>query len=86
MLIGLNGGASFPNINTRLTVAITVPWDYPNLSNKSTTTSPFTIVFAQAGSREYILPASHFSAETLANSCSGVIYEYRHPDFCTICR
>ncbi|KAJ7232780.1 amino acid permease/ SLC12A domain-containing protein [Mycena haematopus] len=26
------------------------PWDYPNLSNRSTTTSPFTIVFQQAGS------------------------------------
>jgi AAT family amino acid transporter len=28
----------------------TVPWDYPNLSNKSVTTSPFTIVFKQFGS------------------------------------
>lgn len=27
-----------------------VPWDYPNLSNKSTTTSPFTIVFSEIGS------------------------------------
>ncbi|KAJ6602211.1 amino acid permease-domain-containing protein [Mycena sp. CBHHK59/15] len=27
-----------------------VPWDYPNLSSKSTTTSPFTIVFKEAGS------------------------------------
>jgi AAT family amino acid transporter len=27
-----------------------VPWDYPNLSNKTTTTSPFTIVFREAGS------------------------------------
>lgn len=32
-----------------------VPWDYPNLSNRSATTSPFTIVFKLAGSREYTL-------------------------------
>jgi AAT family amino acid transporter len=31
-------------------VLTTVPWDYPNLSNKSATTSPFTIVFKQFGS------------------------------------
>lgn len=84
-LIGLNGEASLPNINTHLTVVIIVPWDYPNLSNKSTTTSPFTIVFAQAGSRKYIFPVSHISAEGLANSYSSVIYEYRHPNLCTIC-
>lgn len=29
-----------------------VPWDYPDLSNRSTTTSPFTIVFKEAGSSE----------------------------------
>ncbi|KAG6920053.1 hypothetical protein DXG01_010121 [Tephrocybe rancida] len=28
-----------------------VPWDYPNLSNKTTTTSPFTIIFQDAGSK-----------------------------------
>jgi amino acid transporter, AAT family len=27
-----------------------VPWDYPDLSNKSIVTSPFTLVFARAGS------------------------------------
>ncbi|KAG5350497.1 hypothetical protein C0989_010804 [Termitomyces sp. Mn162] len=27
-----------------------VPWNYPNLSNKSITTSPFTIIFREAGS------------------------------------
>ena len=31
-------------------VLTTVPWDYPNLSNKDVTTSPFTIVFKQFGS------------------------------------
>lgn len=31
----------------------TVPWDYPNLSNKSATTSPFTIVFKQFGSSAF---------------------------------
>ncbi|KAF4599728.1 hypothetical protein EYR40_006827 [Pleurotus pulmonarius] len=33
-----------------LTGDFIVPWDYPNLSNKSTTTSPFTIIFEKAGS------------------------------------
>ncbi|KAI0052705.1 hypothetical protein FA95DRAFT_1532626 [Auriscalpium vulgare] len=33
-----------------LLIGLNVPWDYPNLSNKSTTTSPFTIVFKQLGS------------------------------------
>ncbi|KAJ7128964.1 amino acid permease/ SLC12A domain-containing protein [Mycena crocata] len=31
-------------------IGLNVPWDYPNLSSKSTTTSPFTIVFKEAGS------------------------------------
>jgi hypothetical protein len=30
--------------------ALLVPWDYPGLSNKTATTSPFTIVFKQFGS------------------------------------
>ncbi|EGO25175.1 hypothetical protein SERLADRAFT_368585 [Serpula lacrymans var. lacrymans S7.9] len=33
-----------------LLIGLNVPWDYPNLSNKETTTSPFTIVFQEAGS------------------------------------
>ncbi|KZP12388.1 hypothetical protein FIBSPDRAFT_754937 [Athelia psychrophila] len=33
-----------------LLIGLNVPFDYPNLSNKSTTTSPFTIVFSQIGS------------------------------------
>ncbi|KAF9020482.1 hypothetical protein BDZ89DRAFT_1072230 [Hymenopellis radicata] len=33
-----------------LLIGLNVPWDYPNLSNRSTTTSPFTIVFQYAGS------------------------------------
>jgi AAT family amino acid transporter len=33
-----------------LLIGLNVPWDYPNLSNRTTTTSPFTIVFKQAGS------------------------------------
>ncbi|KAF9495287.1 hypothetical protein BDN71DRAFT_1391796 [Pleurotus eryngii] len=33
-----------------LLIGLNVPWDYPNLSNKSTTTSPFTIIFEKAGS------------------------------------
>ncbi|KAI0061399.1 hypothetical protein BV25DRAFT_751208 [Artomyces pyxidatus] len=31
-------------------IGLNVPWDYPNLSTKSATTSPFTIVFKEAGS------------------------------------
>jgi len=37
-------------ILTALLIGLNVPWDYPNLSNRSTTTSPFTIVFKEAGS------------------------------------
>ncbi|KAI6110534.1 amino acid permease-domain-containing protein [Pisolithus croceorrhizus] len=33
-----------------LLIGLNVPWDYPNLSDKTTTTSPFTIVFQLAGS------------------------------------
>ncbi|KAJ7668475.1 amino acid permease-domain-containing protein [Mycena polygramma] len=33
-----------------LLIGLNVPWDYPNLSNRSTTTSPFTLVFKEAGS------------------------------------
>ncbi|KAH9940503.1 amino acid permease/ SLC12A domain-containing protein [Epithele typhae] len=34
-----------------LLMGLNVPWNYPGLSNKETTTSPFTIVFQMAGSR-----------------------------------
>ncbi|KAF5385971.1 hypothetical protein D9615_002336 [Tricholomella constricta] len=37
-------------ILTVLLIGLNVPWDYPNLSNKSTTTSPFTIIFQEVGS------------------------------------
>jgi len=37
-------------ILTTLIIGLNVPWDYPNLSNRSTTTSPFTIVLKEAGS------------------------------------
>ncbi|KAJ7209636.1 amino acid permease-domain-containing protein [Mycena pura] len=33
-----------------LLIGLNVPWDYPHLSDKSTTTSPFTIVFKESGS------------------------------------
>ncbi|KAH7097621.1 amino acid permease-domain-containing protein [Auriculariales sp. MPI-PUGE-AT-0066] len=32
-------------------IGLNVPWDYPHLSDKSITTSPFTLVFQRAGSR-----------------------------------
>ncbi|KAG6813772.1 hypothetical protein H0H92_007724 [Tricholoma furcatifolium] len=35
---------------TVLMIGLNVPWDYPNLSNKTTTTSPFTIIFKEVGS------------------------------------
>ncbi|KAH9485215.1 putative amino-acid permease PB1C11.02 [Psilocybe cubensis] len=37
-------------ILTIFIIGLNVPWDYPNLSNRATTTSPFTIVFVSAGS------------------------------------
>jgi len=37
-------------VSTVIVIGLNVPWDYPDLSNRSTTTSPFTIVFTQAGS------------------------------------
>ncbi|KAL1756244.1 amino acid permease-domain-containing protein [Schizophyllum commune] len=33
-----------------LLIGLNVPWNYPNLSNREAATSPFTIVFKQAGS------------------------------------
>lgn len=36
---------------TVLLIGLNVPWNYPNLSSKSVTTSPFTIIFQEAGSR-----------------------------------
>lgn len=37
-----------------------MPWDHPNLSNRSTATSPFTIVFKEAGSSTYLSLPDHF--------------------------
>lgn len=37
-------------VATIVIIGLNVPWDYPNLSNKTTTTSPFTIIFQEAGS------------------------------------
>ncbi|ORY43937.1 amino acid permease/ SLC12A domain-containing protein [Leucosporidium creatinivorum] len=37
-------------ILTVVLIGFNVPYDYPNLSTKTTATSPFTIIFAQAGS------------------------------------
>ena len=42
-------------LSTRiLSNGFSVPYTYPNLSNRSTTTSPFTIVFFEAGSSAYL--------------------------------
>jgi hypothetical protein len=42
-------------ILTVIIIGFNIPYDYPNLSTKSTATSPFTLIFAQAGSSEYLL-------------------------------
>lgn len=64
LVIGLNG-KPFPSFLTHLT-SLLVPWDYPNLSNNSTTTSPFTIVFKLAGSCEITHLASFLGKLTRA--------------------
>jgi len=51
-----------------LLIGMNVPWDYPNLSNKSTTTSPFTIVFQQFGSAT---SASFMNAVVLSSAISA---------------
>ena len=70
-----------------------VPWNYPNLSNKTITTSPFTIVFREAGSSmdfdSLLLP----EALIYILSCRCFVYEHRHShvrsfswESCLICR
>jgi hypothetical protein len=54
LVIGLNGVYLFLD-RRNVVLTSSVPWDYPNLSNKSTTTSPFTIVFKQAGSSMFLV-------------------------------
>jgi len=51
-----------------LLIGLNVPYDYPGLSNKSTTTSPFTIVFSQAGST---VAASFMNTVILTSVLSG---------------
>lgn len=49
-IIGLNGMCyCLERFGAPYTTSL-VPWNYPGLSNRTTTTSPFTIVFKQAGS------------------------------------
>ncbi|TFK23702.1 hypothetical protein FA15DRAFT_757093 [Coprinopsis marcescibilis] len=55
-------------ILTILLIGLNVPWDYPNLSNRSTTTSPFTIVFQLAGSK---LAASFMNSVILTSVLSA---------------
>lgn len=50
LIIGLNGVLLCSFISLGGLPLHIVPWDYPNLSNRSTTTSPFTIVFKESGS------------------------------------
>ena len=49
-IMGLNGALGMINGILFVLLIAPVPYDYPNLSNRSTTTSPFTIVFYEAGS------------------------------------
>lgn len=67
LLIGLNG-ESFERNRKSKYLRGSVPWDYPNLSNRSTTTSPFTIVFTLAGSRA---AASFMNAVVLTSVLSA---------------
>ncbi|KAF4620986.1 hypothetical protein D9613_000345 [Agrocybe pediades] len=55
-------------ILTIVIIGLNVPWDYPNLSNRSTTTSPFTIVFVSAGSS---LAASFMNTVVLTSVLSA---------------
>jgi hypothetical protein len=56
----------------RLMQTHAVPYNYPNLSNRSTTTSPFTIVFAEAGSRGHIIHA-HSKANGVVDVAASFI-------------
>ncbi|KAA1469881.1 hypothetical protein DENSPDRAFT_835560 [Dentipellis sp. KUC8613] len=51
-----------------LLIGLNVPWTYPNLSNKTTTTSPFTIVFKEVGSN---VAASFMNAVILTSVISA---------------
>jgi len=44
-----------PHYRSTSSSVLSVPWDYPDLSNRSVTTSPFTIVFQLAGSSKHYL-------------------------------
>lgn len=89
LLIGLNG--TYIRLYFVRVIILTpwhlVPWDYPNLSNKTTTTSPFTIVFKRVGSSMFA-SAFYFQCIFLPFffdfSCSRLLHEHRHPDVCTL--
>ena len=71
LLIGLNGKDILRTHGRRqypLRLRCLVPWNYPNLSNKSTTTSPFTIVFKEIGSTA---AASYMNAVILTSVLSA---------------
>lgn len=53
LLMGLNGTISPSTSGFVADQCHTVPYTYPGLSNKETTTSPFTIVFQMAGSSRF---------------------------------
>ncbi|KAG5221845.1 amino acid permease-domain-containing protein [Salix suchowensis] len=88
LLIGLNGKCchGYTSAFTRSPVTFLVPWDYPNLSNKSTTTSPFTIIFEKAGSSMslYLLTKTILRELTFVFSCRGFFHEHCHSDVCSI--
>jgi len=67
-------------------IGLNVPWDYPNLSNASTTTSPFTIVFKQFGDSALftLLTDVPDNSHIYFSFCSRrrrIPYEYRIPSF-----
>ena len=87
LLIGLNGAHILepPFTSFCQIFALLVPWDYPNLSNKTATTSPFTIVFKQFGSSASIislLPILRLLYRDPPLSHRRIFHEYRHPQLC----
>lgn len=62
-----------------------VPYDYPNLSNRTTTTSPFTIVFYQAGSSAFSFRTNSGKVLIVRSRCGRLVHEHRDSYLCPVC-
>lgn len=84
LIIGLNGAYTLSHFKPLTFTFALVPWDYPNLSNKTAATSPFTIVFKQFGSSASLTlcsqPSSSYNPPSLSHR--RIFYEHRHSQFC----